>query len=111
MHNCDPATIAARAKEIADEVHAQIPSKFAAEVWKRTAVTAAEREDGSIVYIVSGAGQGLERAQKDCIDEIATLDAEGRPDIVAADDMAGAHAEPTGVRYAAANGLRPIQVV
>ena len=108
VHNCDPAAIAARAKDIADSVHSKIEWWVARVKLRSTAVTAAQREDGSIVYIVTGSGDGLEAAQKAYVEEIATLDAKGRPDIVVAENMSEAHAEVNGAHYAASQRLKPI---
>ncbi|NUS17124.1 MAG: hypothetical protein HOY69_37985, partial [Streptomyces sp.] len=108
VHNCDPAAIAAQAKVLADDVHSKIQWWVARVKLRSTAVTAAEREDGSIVYVVSGSGDGLEAAQKAYIQQITQLDAKGRPNIVIAENLKEAHAEVNAAHYLAANRLKPI---
>jgi RHS repeat-associated protein len=102
VHNCDLEEIAAGAKSLADDIHSKIPSPFARDVFRTTAVTAARRANGSLVHVVSGAGRGLEKEQ---LNYIASL---GREDIVAATNMEGAHAEATAVHYMAQNELTPV---
>jgi len=102
VHNCDAEKIAAGAKSLADDIHQSIPSPFARDVFRTTAVTAARRTDGSLVHVVSGAGRGLEKAQ---VDYISSL---GRSDIEIATNMEGGHAEATAVHYMAQNDLTPV---
>ncbi|MFF3288106.1 DNRLRE domain-containing protein [Streptomyces sp. NPDC003023] len=98
----DAAETAAGAKKLADAIHEQIPSAFAREVFRTTAVTAARTSDDSLVYVVTGAGRGLEKAQLDYIDSLK------RKDIIVATNMDAAHAEATAAHYMASNGLTPV---
>ncbi|WP_406272412.1 DNRLRE domain-containing protein [Streptomyces sp. NBC_00191] len=98
----DAAEIAAGAKKLADAIHEQIPSAFAREVFRTTAVTAARTSDDSLVYVVTGAGRGLEKAQLDYISSLK------RKDIIVATNMDAAHAEATAAHYMASNGLTPV---
>ncbi|MFE4415428.1 DNRLRE domain-containing protein [Streptomyces sp. NPDC056821] len=94
--------IAGEAKKLADAIHNQIPSAFARDVYRTTAVTAARGSDGSPVYVVTGAGRGLEKAQLDYVSSLK------RKDIIVATNMDAAHAEATAVHYMASNRLTPV---
>jgi RHS repeat-associated protein len=98
----DATEIAAGAKKLADAIHQQIPSEFARNVFRTTAVTAARTSDDSLVYVVTGAGRGLEKAQLDYISSLK------RKDIIVATNMDAAHAEATAAHYMASNGLTPV---
>ncbi|WP_436521516.1 ricin-type beta-trefoil lectin domain protein [Actinoplanes sp. HUAS TT8] len=110
VHNnsCSAEQLAQWAKQTADDIHSQISWWKLREVWKTTSVTVASRGDGSLVAVVNSNGKGLAREQLSYINKLVKLDAQGRPNIMIGENIAGMHAEKNGAYSVAMEGLNPI---